>query len=111
MASKRPDHRGLAGALRRRVLDEPGVTDVALRRAVASSAAGGPPAQPPYDALARQVGEAACRTTDDQVADVVRATGREKAAFELILAAAVGASLARWQRAIQALDEALDAPS
>lgn len=107
----RPDHRVLAEALRRRVLEGPGETDPALRQAVAASATGGPLALPPYDALARQIGEAAYRSTDAQVANVVSATGSEKAAFEVILAAAVGTGLFRWQRAIKALDEATDAPA
>ena len=58
---RRPDHHALADALRRRVLEGPGKTDPALRQAVALSATGGPPAQPPYDALARRIGEAANR--------------------------------------------------
>ncbi len=105
----RPDHHALAEALRRRVLEGPGETDPALRRAVAASAAGGSSAQPPYDAVARQIGRAACRTTDAQVASVVSAAGSEKAAFEIILAAAVGAGLLCWQRASRAVEEAIDA--
>ena len=50
-------------------------------KAVATNATGGPPAQPPYGALARQIGEAAYRTTDVQVSIVVKAAEREKAAF------------------------------
>lgn len=109
-ASVRPDQRILAEALRRRVLEGPGETDPALRRAVAASAAGGPHAKPPYDELARQIGEAAYRTTNAQVAQVLRATGNEKAVFEVIVAAAVGAGLFRWQRGLEAVDEATDAP-
>ena len=108
--TNRPDHRVLAEALRRRVLEGPGETHPALRQAAAGSAAGGPPAEPPYDVLARQIGEAACRTTDAQVADVVKAAGSEKAAFEIIMAAAVAAGLFRWQHAIRALEEETDAP-
>jgi len=107
----RPDHHVLAEALRRRVLEGPGEVDPALRQAVAASATGGPRAQPPYDALARQIGEAANRTTDVQVANVVRAIGSEKAAFEVIVAAAVGAGLLRWEQAIKVLDEATNAAS
>lgn len=65
-----------------------------------------PPAEPPYDELARQIGDAAYRTTDAQVATVRTALGSEKAAFEVILAAAVGAGLLRWRLAMQALAEA-----
>jgi len=110
-ATNRPGHHLLAEALRRRVLEGSGETGPALRQAVAGSAAGGPPAEPPYDALARQIGEAAHRTTDALVADAVKAAGSEKAAFEIIVAAAVGAGLLRWQQAIRALQEATDAPA
>ena len=107
---ERPDHRALARALGERVLEGPGVTEPALRRQLAARASGGDPVPDPYDALARQIGEAARLTTDRQVADVVRAAGSEKAAFEVILAAAVGAGLLRWRRAMAVLDEAGDAP-
>ena len=49
------------------------------------------------------------RVIDEQVASVVRATGSEKAAFELIAAAALGAGLLRWQQGIKVLEEATDA--
>jgi hypothetical protein len=65
----------------------------------------------PYDDLARQLGESAAGVTDEQVASVVRATGSEKAAFEVIAAGALGAGLLRWQQGIKALDEATDAPA
>jgi hypothetical protein len=65
----------------------------------------------PYDDLARQIGEAAWRGTNAQVACVLAAAGSEKAAFELIAAAATGAGLLRWQRAIKALEETSDAPA
>jgi hypothetical protein len=105
----RPDHRALAHALRTRVLEGPGATEPALRQQVAARASGGSPAPAPYDVLARRIGEAARATTDEQVAEVVRAAGSEKAAFEIILAAAVGAGLFRWQRATAVLEEASDA--
>lgn len=110
-ATGRPDHGALAGALRQRVLEGPGETTPALRQNVALSVAGGSAAPPPYDALAQAVGEAACRTTDADVANVVKITGSEKATFEIILAAAVGAGLFRWRRAVTVLDEVTDAPS
>lgn len=105
----RPDHRALAQALRRRVLEGPGETDRVARQATAERAAGGPAMAAPFDNLARQIGESAGGVTDEQVAGVVRATGSEKAAFEVIVAAAVGAGLLRWRHAIKALDEAIDA--
>jgi hypothetical protein len=59
----------------------------------------------PYDDLARQIGEAAHKVTDEQVAKVVERAGSERAAFELIVASALGARLFRWQRGIEMLDE------
>src|ERR1700730_13908035 len=41
----------------------------------------------------------------------LRATGSEKATFEIIAAAAVGAGLLRWRQGIKVLDEAADAPA
>jgi hypothetical protein len=111
MTISRPDHRALADALRRRVLEGPGETEPVVRQAAAERAAGGPPADAPYDDLARQIGESAYRVTDAQVASVLRAVGSEKAAFEVIAAAAVGAGLLRWRQGIKALEEATDAPA
>ena len=105
------DHHALADALGRRALEGPGETDPALRQAVARSATGGPAAPSPYGALARQIGEAANRTTDADVANVVEATRSERAAFEVIFSAAIGAGLLRWRHAIAVLDEATHAPS
>jgi hypothetical protein len=65
----------------------------------------------PYDDLARQIGESAAGVTDGQVASTLRAAGSEKAAFEVIVAAAVGAGLLRWRQGIKALDEVADAPA
>ena len=109
MTTSRPDHRALAEVLRRWVLDGPGKTDRALRQAIAERAAGGPAIAAPYDDLARQIGESAAGVTDEQVASVLRATGSEKAAFEVIAAAALGAGLLRWRQGIKASDEAADA--
>jgi hypothetical protein len=92
------NHHSFAETLKRRVLEGPGETGAALRRRVAARAADGPPMEAPYDDLARQIGEAACRVTDAQVASV-------------LTAAATGAGLLRWQRAIKALEETSDAPS
>jgi hypothetical protein len=111
MTTSRPNYGALADALRRRVLEGPGETDPAVRQAAAARAAGGPPADPHYDDLARQIGEAACLVTDGQVATVLRTTVSEKAAFEVIVAAAVGAGLLRWRKGIKALEEAIDAPA
>jgi hypothetical protein len=107
--SIRPDHRALAEALRRRVLEGPGATRSELRQASAKRAAGGPAVKAPYDDLARQIGEAAYRVTDAQVSNVLTATGSEKAAFEIIAAAALGAGLLRWEQAMKVLDEVTNA--
>lgn len=72
-------------------------------------AAGGPAIEAPYDALAKQIGDAAYRVTDAQVASVLAAVGSEKAAFEIIAAAAVGAGLQRWDIGAKVLGEAIDA--
>jgi hypothetical protein len=97
--------------LRRKVLEGPGETDPAPRQRMAAGACGGPPIETPYDDLARQIGEAACRTTDAQVASVLAVARSEKVAFELIAAAATGAGLLRWQQAIRALEATSDAPA
>jgi hypothetical protein len=109
--SGRTDHHAFAERLRRRVLEGPGETGPALRQRMAARASGGPPLDAPYDDLARQIGEAAYRTTDAQVASVLAVAGSEKATFELIVSAATGAGLLRWQQAVQALEGAGDAPA
>jgi hypothetical protein len=108
-ASIRPDHRALAETLRRRVLEGPGETAPGLRQASAARAAGGAAAEAPYDDLARQIGEAAYRIADAQVSSVLAATGSEKATFEIIAAAALGAGLLRWEEAMKVLDEVTNA--
>jgi len=107
--SNRTDHAAFAETLRRRVLDGPGETNPTLRQRVATRAAGGAPIESPYDDLARQIGESARYTTDGQVADVLAAAGSEKAAFELIAAAATVAGLLRWRLAMKALAKTGDA--
>lgn len=109
--SSRTDPCTFAETLKRRVLEGPGETDATLRQRVAARAAGGPSIETPYEDLARQIGEAASRTTNAQVASVLTATGSEKATFELIAAAATGAGLLRWQQAIKAVAGTGDAPA
>jgi len=98
-----PDHFACAEDLRRHVLEGPRVTYPGLRQRMAKRAAGGPVIDAPYDQLAVQIGEAACKVTEDQVAKVVQQAGNEKAAFELIVVAAVGAGLYRWDSGLAAL--------
>jgi hypothetical protein len=109
VATSLTGHHSFVDALRRRVLEGPGQTEPALRQRLAARASGGPPIEAPYNDLAQQIGEAAYRTTDAQVARVLGAAGSEKAAFELIAAAATGAGLGRWQQAVKALKDAGDA--
>jgi uncharacterized peroxidase-related enzyme len=98
------DHQALAEVLRKRVLGEPGVTEIALRQAMAMRATGSTPiAESAYDDLARQIGDGAYKVTDEQVKKIVQKTGNEKAAFELIVAAAVGAGLYRWEKGLSIL--------
>ena len=111
MASDRPDHRALAEALEHRVLDGPGETDPSLRRNVAARASGGTLMEAPSDDLARQISESACRVTDAQMASVLAAAGSEKAAFEIVAAAATSAGLLRWRQGIKVLEEADNAPA
>ncbi len=102
------EHRFLANALEHAALDGPAETEMHLRRVVAARAAGGPPITNPYDTLARQIGEAAQRVTDAQVHGVLQAAGSQKATFEIIAAAAVGAGLLRWSLGMKVLGEALN---
>lgn len=102
-------HSRRAAALRAAVENGRTATEASLRAAVMARAAGGPPTTEPYDALARQVGEAAHRVTDDQVSAVRAAAGSDAAAFEIVMSACVGAGLTRWDAAVRAIEEARDA--
>jgi hypothetical protein len=103
------DHKLLAEAVRSRIAADGAVTAPVLRVSVARRAAGGEAFDPPYDTLARQIGEAAYRVTDAQVAAVRAAAGSDKAAFEIVITAAVSAGLLRWDSAMRAIAEASDA--
>ena len=98
-----------ASAVRAALTTEAGRTGASLRAAVADRAAGGPAIAEPYDALARQIAEASYAVTDAQVDAVRAATGSDKGAFEVVMAACVGAGLARWDAAVRAIEEAGDA--
>jgi hypothetical protein len=112
MSTGTPDsHRDRAETLRTAVGGDTGVTDAALRTAVAARAAGGPPVAEPYDVLARQIGDASYRVTDAEVDAVRQATGCDKAAFEIVMSASIGAGLARWDTAVRVIEEAIDAPA
>ncbi|GAA3439877.1 hypothetical protein [Kutzneria kofuensis] len=102
-------HHELAEALRTAVANDAGVTDAALRTAVSARAADGPPIAEPYNTLAREIGAASYRVTDAEVDAVRQAAGTDKAAFEIIMSACVGAGLARWDAAARIIEEASDA--
>jgi hypothetical protein len=109
MTSIQTNHHTLVEELRRRVLEGPGETPPAARQEAAKTAAGVSTVQLGYSDLARQIGESAHRVTDAQVASVLSVAGSQKAAFEIITAAALGAGLLRWQQAIKTLEGAGDA--
>ncbi|HEY1959425.1 MAG TPA: hypothetical protein VGH28_27630 [Polyangiaceae bacterium] len=102
---KPSEHRELADALRARVTEAKGKTDSTLRTAAMNRAA----LAEPFGALVAQIDEAAARVTDDQVAAVREALGSDKAAFEIVMAAAIGAGLRRFDRAMRAIEESGDA--
>jgi hypothetical protein len=108
-SAEKQDHQKFVQALRDTVLDRPGETTVTLRRSAADRAAGGSATEAIYDDLLLQIGVDATRVTDAQVADALRVLGSQKATFEVIAAAAVGAGLLRWRRGVEALKEAGDA--
>jgi hypothetical protein len=78
---------------------------------VSARAAGGPPIDKPYDDLARQIGGASYRVTDAEVDAVRQTAGSDKAAFEIVMSACVGAGLSRWDVAARVIAEATDASS
>ena len=102
-------HHELAEALRAATASDAGVTEASLRTAASTSAAGGPPGDEPYDSLARQIGDTSHRVTDTDVDVVRQATGSDKATFEIVMSACVGAGLARWDAAVRVIEEATDA--
>jgi hypothetical protein len=85
---------------------EAGETDRELRLAVLRRGAGGPPADQPYDAFAAGIAADSARVTDAQVDAVLQATGSQKRTFELVLSAAIGAGLRRWDAAERAIEDA-----
>lgn len=84
-----------------RVLDGPGETPPALRRAAADGA--GLPDE--LQALVTTVHRHAYRVTDDDVARL-RATHSDDALFEVVVSAALGASRQRLLAGLEALDRA-----
>ena len=103
-------HKQLAAALRARV-EQTGMLDRSLRDGILARGAGGAPISEPYDALAGQIADDSYGVTDAQVRAVLAAAGSEENAFEVILTAAIGAGLRRWDVAARAIGEADDASS
>lgn len=102
-------HRDRAAALRAAMAGDTGLTEASLRTAVAARAAGGPAAAEPYDTLARQIGQASYRVSDADVDAVRQATGSDRATFEIVMSACIGAGLARWDAAARAIGDTTDA--
>jgi hypothetical protein len=106
-----PVHSELAARLRDRVLGSGALPPPLRREIVDRGAGGGRQIEQPYEALARQIASDSFRVVDRQVDEVREAAGSQKAAFEVVLAASIGAGLARWDAACAAIEEATDAPS
>ncbi len=100
------EHRVLAEDLRAAVSD--GVDAHATTGAMSIGAGGDAAVAEPYAELARTVGEASYRVTDEQVAAARRQAGSDRGAFEVVMAAGAGAGLRRWDAAIRAIEEAAD---
>lgn len=104
---------GPYAALTRRLIESilttPGHTTEAVRRTVMARAAkpGGPGSAeglpPSLDAYVTKVARHAYRVTDDDVADLQRGGNTDDALFEITVAAAVGAALARLDRGLTTL--------
>ncbi|MCE4026048.1 hypothetical protein LXM50_08685 [Microbacterium sp. Au-Mic1] len=100
------EHRILAEDLRAAVASgvDAHATSGAMRIGAGAEAA----VAEPYAALARTVGEASYRVTDELVAAARRQAGSDRGAFEVIMSAGVGAALRRWDTAILAIEEVAD---
>ncbi len=100
------DHAAMAEALRARAVAAPALLDASLRKAAIERRE---PLPQPYEALVVHVADASYKVTDAEVAAVRQAAGSDKAAFEVIMAAAIGAAMVRFDRATQVLQEATNA--
>lgn len=94
-------HAVLRDDLLHRVLDGPGDTDPALRRAAAENAGLPPDLQP----LVEKIHRHAYRVTDDDVARL-QATYGDDRLFEIVVGASLGASRARLFAGLSALEDA-----
>jgi hypothetical protein len=99
----------LAERLRSRVRDS-GVLSQDRRLGAFAAGAGHPHSlEEPFGSLAELVGAASYRVTDAHVGAVRVAAGSDKAAFEVVMSASVGAGLARWDAAWAVIEEAFGA--
>ena len=106
-----PEITGRYAALTQRLVESiaasPGHTTGELRRAVLARAAqpGGPAATlpAPLEAYVDKVARYAYRVTDDDLAALQRGGNTDDALFEVTVAAAVGAALARLERGLATL--------
>jgi hypothetical protein len=106
MVQEARSHQDYAAALRSRVVGN-GTAEHELRVLALDGEIDAAPA--PYSVLIEQIRDDSFRVTDAQVQAVRAAAGSEKAAFELILASAIGAGLDRWDAAVNSMREADDA--
>ena len=102
------NHKSLAEGVRARVGEAPGAADPALRRQVFTAGTGTTVAPEPYAGLALRIAERSYRVTDADVKAVRSIAGSDKATFEVVVSAAVGAGLFRWDEAMRVLTEAFD---
>lgn len=103
------DHARRKSDLIAAVLDR-GSTEPGLRLAAVKLGADGDASlAEPLATLCRHIGQASYRVTDAEVQHVREVLGSDKQAFEVILAACVGAGIARWDIAATALAEVNDA--
>lgn len=98
-----PNHETMIEALRKTVLEGPGVTAPELRQAIADSAVNDTSMQQPYRDFAALVRTTPYKITDEHIAQLVEKQGSQKAAYELIVAAIVGVGLHQWRRGMELL--------
>ena len=103
-----PDHYLMAQTLRQRIFERPGITNSSLREAIGKRAIGSTSIESPYNEMALLIGEASYKVTDAQVMDVIKKAGSDKAAFEIMISAAVSAGLYRWDTATKILRETVN---
>jgi alkylhydroperoxidase family enzyme len=93
--------------LERRLLEQPGTLDPAIRRAAAAGE-GVPDA---FASYVNTVRRRAYKVTDDDVARLIAAGSSEDQVFELTVTAAFGAARDRLRAGLDAMGAAVEAPS